>query len=72
MVDDQAVAALVGAVVEIGQFLGDEALGVSSVNVGADVFDIGIDRGWVDEWRSATARCVRPEPFRRCGRGRRR
>lgn len=72
VVDDQAVVALVGTVVEIGQFLGDQALGVRAIYVGADVLDVGIDHGGIDEWRRPTARRVRPETLRRGGRGGRR
>lgn len=64
MADYQTVVALVGTVVEIGQFLGHQSLGVGSINVGADVFDVGINHGWVHERWSSTADRVRPEAFR--------
>lgn len=63
VIDDQTVVALVRTVVEIGKFLGDQSFGVGSVDVGANVFNVGINHGRVDKRWSSTACRVRPETF---------
>lgn len=73
MIDDQTVVALIRTVVVVGQLLRRQTLGVGSINVGADVLDVRIDHGGIDEAGRNNATVVRPETLRWCrlgGRGR--
>lgn len=64
VIDDQTVVALVRTVIVVGQLLRCQSLGVGSINVGADILDVRIDHGWIDEAGRNDATVVRPETFR--------
>lgn len=64
MIDDQTVVALVRTVVVVGQLLRCQSIGVGSINVSADILDVRIDHGWIDEAGRRYATVVRPETLR--------
>lgn len=73
VIDDQTVVALVRTVVVVGQLMRCQSLRVGTINVGANIFDVRIDHGWIDEVRRRHATVVRPETLRwrrMCGRRR--